>query len=102
MSGGQFIDDKTCSIDTYLIKLDSLEFKELKSYMKVARMHHSMIYIEEINCVLAVGGEEENQNLIDSCEMYNIQDQQWKMLNTLNQRVKNVGLCKFVKDGRKD
>jgi hypothetical protein len=44
----------------------------LKTYLKVARMHHSMIYVEERGCVLAVGGEDENGNLLDSCESYNL------------------------------
>jgi N-acetylneuraminic acid mutarotase len=52
--------------------------------MKVARMHHSMIYIEEKDLVLAVGGEDENGNLLDSCESFNVKDKLWKMLNTLN------------------
>jgi len=101
LSGGQFVDDKTCSLDTFEIRLDQPEFRELRSYMKVARMHHSMIYIEERGCVLAVGGEDENQGLLDSCESFNVQDQAWKMLNTMNQKSKNVGLCKFVRDGRR-
>lgn len=47
LSGGQFLDDKTCSIDTFLIKVEEPEFQELKTYMKVARMQHSMVYVEE-------------------------------------------------------
>ncbi|CDW79004.1 kelch motif family protein [Stylonychia lemnae] len=98
MSGGQFVDDKTCSIDSYKIKIDKQELKEIKSYMKVARMHHSMIYIDEKRQVLAVGGEDENSNLLDTCELYSMSEKQWRMLNTLNQRGKNISLCKFVKD----
>lgn len=37
-------------------------------------------------------------NLLDSCELYNKEDKTWKMLNTLNQRSKNIALCKFSKD----
>ena len=65
-------------------------------------MQHSMIFIEEKHCVLAVGGEDENQGLLDSCESFSLADRQWKMLNSLNQRCKNVGLCKFVRDGRRN
>ena len=70
--------------------------------MKVARMHHSMIFIEEKNLVLVVGGEDENQHLLDSCESFNLNEGQWKMLNTLNQRTKNVGLCKFMTGSKRD
>ena len=43
----------------------------MKGYMKVSRMHHSMIFIDEKNGFLAVGGENENGTLLDSCEYYN-------------------------------
>lgn len=43
-----------------------------------------MIYISEKKFVLVVGGEDENSNLLDSCELYSKQDKSWKMLNTLN------------------
>lgn len=66
--------------------------------MKVARMHHSMIYIEEKRFILVVGGEDENSNLIDSCELYSMGDKSWRMLNTMNQKGKNMGLCKFSKE----
>eukprot|EP00347_Sterkiella_histriomuscorum_P023731 403333576 len=102
MSGGFYIDDKTCSLDCFKISINKQEIKETKSYMKVARMHHSMIYIEEKRFVLVVGGEDENNNLLDSCELYNRSDKSWKMLNTLNQRGKNISLCKFVKDKKAD
>ncbi len=85
-----------------MIKVEELEFEELKTYMKVARMQHSMIYIEEKDQVLAVGGEDENGSLIDSCESYSVREGTWKMLNTLNQRTKNVGLCKFTTGSKKD
>lgn len=35
-------------------------------------MHHSMIYIEEKRIVLVVGGEDENGNLLDTCELFNL------------------------------
>lgn len=52
--------------------------------------------------MLAVGGEDENGNLLDSCESYGVREQTWRMMNTMNQRSKNVGLCKFSSGSRKD
>lgn len=43
--------------------------RDMNTYMKSARMHHSMIYIEEKDYIIAVGGEEENNGgLLNSCE----------------------------------
>jgi hypothetical protein len=55
-----------------------------------------MIYIEETGQVLAVGGEDENGGLLDSCELLNLSEGNWKMLNSLNYRNKQLSLCKFV------
>ena len=73
----------------------------MKCYMKVARMYHSMIYIDNKNLIFTVGGEDENGNLLDSCEVYTTNDNHWKMLNTLNYKGKNLGLCKFIKENKK-
>lgn len=97
MAGGYFPDDKTCSIDSYKINAQSGELADMNACLKAARMHHSMIMVEEKGIILAVGGEDENGNLLDSCESYNFQDNQWKMLNSLNNKGKNIGLCKFIK-----
>ena len=51
-------------------------------------MQHSMVLIEEKDVVLVVGGEDENGNLLDSCEIYNTQDNQWKVLNSMNNKGK--------------
>ena len=59
-----------------------------------------MIYIEEKSMVLAVGGEDENNGLLNSCELLNLNDNSWKMLNALNYPGKNLGLCKFSKDNK--
>ena len=45
-----------------------------------------------------MGGEDENSNLLDSCELYSLSEKSWRMLNTLNQKAKNISLCKFVKE----
>lgn len=52
LCGGQYADDKTCSMDTFLIKSeetsdDDKMITDKKAYMKQPRMHHSMIYIHE-------------------------------------------------------
>lgn len=96
MCGGQYIEDKTCSIDTFKIGINKQTLKNMETYLKSPRMHHSMIYMEEKDIVLAVGGEDENGNQLDTCELYNCGDNSWRMLNTLNNRVKNAGLCKFT------
>ena len=70
--------------------------------MKVARMHHSMIYVDEKNGFLTVGGENENGSLLDSCEFYSKAEKQWKVVSTLNFKGKNLGLCKFSRESRKD
>ena len=100
MAGGQFIEDKTCSLDTYKINVNKFTLKDMKTYMKVPRMHHTMIHVEEKGMILAVGGEDENGGLLDSCEMYNTVDNNWKMLNSLNYRSKGVCLCKFVLENK--
>ena len=55
-----------------------------------------MILVEEKQMILVVGGEDENNNVLDSCEAYSLQEGQWRVLNTLNQKGKNLGLCKFI------
>ena len=59
-----------------------------------------MLLVEEKGIILTVGGEDENGNLLDSCEIYNYSGNTWKILNTLNNKGKNVGICKFTKDNR--
>jgi hypothetical protein len=77
--------------------------RDMKADLKSARMHHSMIYIEERGYVIAVGGEEENNGgLLSSCEQFNIGENSWKMFNSLNNSGKNLSLCKFVKDSKTD
>lgn len=100
MCGGQFIEDKACSIDTYKIEVNKNTLRDTKQYMKVARMHHSMIYVEEVGHILVAGGEDENGGLLDSCEILNKYDVEWKTLNSLNCKAKNVGLCKFVVESK--
>jgi len=66
-------------------------------------MNHSMIAIEERGLVLALCGQDESGNLLDTCEAYFEQDKNWRIFNTLNFKGKNLGLCKFVesKDSEK-
>ena len=61
-------------------------------------MAHSMIYIEEKNIILTVGGEDLHLNQLDSCEVLDLSDNKWRFLNTLNNKGKNIGLCKFIKE----
>ena len=95
LTGGQFADDKTCSIDSYRVDVMSGQLTDLNASLKQARMLHSMIIVEEKQMILAVGGEDENCNLLNSCESYSTQDNQWKVLNTLNNPGKQMSLCKF-------
>jgi hypothetical protein len=55
-----------------------------------------MILLEEAKAVLAVGGEDENGNLLNSCEFYSLADNNWKTLNSLNNPGKGISLCKFT------
>lgn len=71
LSGGQFTDDQTCSIDSYRIEVQTGILKDMNACLKQARMQHSMVLIAEKGVILAVGGEDENGNLLDSCEIYN-------------------------------
>jgi len=54
-----------------------------------------MIMIEEKQIILAVGGEDENGNLLNTCEAYNLFENQWKVLNSLNHPGKGMSLCNF-------
>lgn len=59
-------------------------------------MNHSMIAIEERGIILALCGQDESGNLLDTCEAYFDQEKNWRIFNTLNFKGKNIGLCKFV------
>jgi Kelch motif len=95
MTGGQFVEDKTCSLDCYRINVESGELEDMNQSLKMARMQHSMLLVEDKQLLLVVGGEDENHNILDSCEAYSLQENQWRVLNTLNNKGKNLGLCKF-------
>jgi hypothetical protein len=62
-----------------------------------------MIAIEERGMVLAICGQDESGNLLDTCEAYFDQEKNWRIFNTLNYKGRNIGLCKFVegRDGEK-
>lgn len=91
-----FIDDKTCSLDTFKIHLSKYQLREAKgAYLKQARMQHSMIFIEEKNFVIAAGGMDENNGMLNSCEVYSIEGNSWKMFDSLNNQGANLSLCKF-------
>ena len=97
MTGGKFEDDNTCSKDCYKIDTINGELSDMGCKLENPRMHHSMITIIERGIILAVGGEDESGNLLDTCEAYILQDNTWKIINTLNNKGKNLGLCKFNK-----
>lgn len=56
-----------------------------------------MITIPEKAMILAIAGEDESGNLLDTCEAYFVQENAWRIISTLNNKGKNLGLCKFVK-----
>ena len=60
-----------------------------------------MLYITEQHQALALGGADENNDYLDSCEVYSLKDNSWKLMNTMHQKGKQLGLCKFVKEGKK-
>lgn len=61
-------------------------------------MNHSMIYIDELEAVLVVGGINDTQSQLDSCELMIFSEKMWKPFSSLNYKGKNLSLCKFVKD----
>ena len=61
-------------------------------------MNHSILYIDEMDAALVVGGENESGSLLDSCEILKFKDKKWKQICSLNYKGKNLGICKFVKD----
>ena len=64
-------------------------------------MQHSMVLVEEKSMIIIVGGEDENGNVLDSCEIMNIKENSWKVFSSLNNKGKNLGLCKFTKENRR-
>jgi hypothetical protein len=40
-------------------------------------MHHSIIYIDELDAALVVGGENESGSILDSCEIIKFKDKKW-------------------------
>lgn len=98
MTGGQFTNDKTCSIDCFIIDIINGNLKDFNASLKQARMQHSMILVEEIGTILAVGGEDENGNHLDSCEQLKLFENQWKVMSSLNNKGKNISLCKFIRN----
>lgn len=84
-----------------MINVNKASLKDLSATLKVARMNHSMIVTTESEkgTVLVVGGEDGSGALLDSCEIYKRSDPtSWKPFASLNNRGKNVGLCKFSED----
>jgi hypothetical protein len=70
MTGGKFEDDNTCSRDCFKIDTINGELADMGCKFEIPRMQHSMITIIERGIILAVGGEDESGNLLDSCEAY--------------------------------
>ena len=65
--------------------------------LQTPRMQHSMIAVIEKGMILTIGGEDESGNLLDTCEAYIVQENNWRIINTLNNKGKNLGLCKFTR-----
>ena len=101
MTGGQFSDDKTASIDTYRIDAVDKSIVDIEASLKVARMNHSMVFVEEKGMVFVVGGSDEKGFELESCESMLLKENQWKAFSSLNTAGKNLSLCKFAKENRR-
>jgi len=97
MTGGKFDDDRTCSGDSFKIDTLSGDLSDMACKLQTPRMHHSMVTIIEKSMTLAIGGEDESGNLLDTCEAYFMHENSWRIINNLNNKGKNLGLCKFVR-----
>jgi N-acetylneuraminic acid mutarotase len=84
--------------DSIKINTNTNSIKKLKAHLRIARMNHSMVYIDELEAVLAVGGVNDTGSLLDSCELLVFKNKKWKIIGSLNYKGKNLSLCKFVKD----
>jgi hypothetical protein len=101
MNGGLFSDDKTCSGDSYRIDVECQILEDMDASLKLPRMHHSMILIEEKGQMLVVGGEDDQGNLLDQCEILDVKENVWRSFSALNNKGKQIGLCKFTKDNKR-
>ena len=43
-----------------------------------------MLLIEEKGMILAVGGDDGQGNMLDTCEAFSFSDNQWRTLNQMN------------------
>ena len=67
-----------CLRDSIKINLNNLQLKRIKAHLIIPRMNHSILYIDELDSTLVVGGEVENGSLLDSCEILRFKDKKWK------------------------
>ena len=70
VTGGKYEDDNTCSQDSYKIDTLNGELSDMGCKLQTPRMHHSMVTIAEKAMILAIAGEDESGNLLDTCEAY--------------------------------
>jgi hypothetical protein len=70
LTGGQYLEDKTCSQQCFSVDLDNALIEDTNCSLQQPRMNHSMLAIEEKGLVLALCGQDESGNLLDTCEAY--------------------------------
>jgi len=57
------------------------------------RAGHGLVYTP--NGIIAVGGITKNQNITETCEIYNIDENKWYQIASLNEPTMNSTLCLF-------
>jgi hypothetical protein len=63
--------------DCVKLNLNNLTLKKLKAHLRLPRMNHSILYIDELDSVLVAGGENESGSQLDSCEFLPFKDKKW-------------------------
>lgn len=78
--------------DTFILDIKNCSLVPLKP-MIYARAGHGLVYTS--NGIMAVGGISKNQAVTETCEIYNIEENEWYQIASLNEPTMNSTLCLF-------
>ena len=92
IGGVDMVNSNLSSAKTYLYREDINGFVR-KNNLIIPREAFSLIYVN--GKIFVIGGITSGKGVISDCEVYDIESDEWKMIERLNTRACQVAICSF-------
>ena len=94
ISGGLVENNNSKQILNILYEYSLIEKKlTQKPKMKIGRIHHGIILINDI--LYICGGVDQNLNITDTCEQYNIKENKWTNISSMKEKLSKTNLVQI-------